>query len=429
MIKQREVENPENLILTGLIVSTEAINSIRAIYQPTFFQTRWTRVTAEWCIEYYEKYQKAPGRHIQDIFESKELDENTNDLLRSFLEGISGEYERCSEFNAEYIVDLTERYFQNIQLEALSKKIRDDVRAGNTLQALTAVRSFENVSRKVVQGTSLFDNNDNLFSEDDSNNLFMLPGAIGKLFGMLKRKQLIAFMAPAKRGKSWWIEELVKIGMLKGYNTVIFSLEMEEREIKERITMGLTGRPLPGRPTEILIPVFDCVKNQQDTCTMDERSCTVGLLDDGEKPSFEQSPAGYTACNHCEGTRDFWKGTWFRRVVRKNITGYVAARKLKAVKQMSRGDLRVVYFPPDSTTVEDLEGQLDHWKREGFIPDIIGIDYADLLGVNKNIEYRHKLDHIWKHIKRLSQDRSCLVVTASQASKDTYDKKIKKNIS
>ena len=68
---------------------------------------------------------------------------------------------------------------------------------------------------------------------------------------------------------------------------------------------------------------------------------------------------------------------------------------------------------------------LDIWERQdGFVPDVIVIDYADLLAPDGGgvQEFRHKQDQVWKSLRALSQERHVLTVTATQADADSYKK-------
>ena len=430
-MKIQKVETPERLILTGMIVSHEAIEEIHSIYQADFFQSRWSRLVAGWCMDYYKQYDKAPGRHIQDIFEEHEdsMEENTSESISMFLDGLSGEYERSETFNASYVTDLTEKYFQTNQLEKLCSSVKHKLRNGDLQKALSSIRNFDDVKRGTEEGVSLYgeDTFKKIFrGEDDPNYLFTLNGDIGKLIGPQKRKTLISFVAPAKRGKSWWIDEVVTKGHLKGFNAAIFSMEMEESEVLERIAMGLTASPLPNTATKIRIPIFDCAANQKGFCAK-EKPNEIVLLDedDDEKPKFDEAPTDYRACTLCRGTKEYWPASWYKEVRKRPVTSLRATKKMKAIKRMVKAEMKICYLPPDITTLRDIRGVLSSWEKKGFVPDILGIDYADLLNSEEKMEHRHRLDSVWKGLKRLSQEKSCLVVTASHSGKESFEKKIK----
>jgi replicative DNA helicase len=429
-MKVKKFETPERLILTGMIVSNEAIMEIHEIYKSTFFQSRWTREVASWCIDYYRKYEKAPNKHIKDIYEdkTKDMDETTASAIGDFLEGISNEYGRNETFNAQYISDLTEQYFQANQMEQLCQEVRQRIKNGEQQAALSFIRNFDSVKRKKSEGVSIYDDDiiEEIFSEEgDPNELFQPNGAVGEVLGSMKRKRLIAFVAPAKRGKSWWIQEICLQGHLKGFNAAIFTLEMEEEEVVTRIASNLTASPIGSESRRILLPVFDCERNQNGSCNLTRDNSEILVLEGEEKPSWQDSNQDYRACTNCIGSKEYVSETWWKPKDIKSSSLMRAKRKMKAIRRMVKGEMKVCYLPPDITTVDDIKGALAEWEKEGFVPDIIGVDYADLLNSSEKLEYRHRLDSVWKSLKRLAQDKSCLVVTASQAGKEAFSKKIK----
>jgi hypothetical protein len=64
-------------------------------------------------------------------------------------------------------------------------------------------------------------------------------------------------------------------------------------------------------------------------------------------------------------------------------------------------------------------------KQDNFVPDIILIDYADILASDADssrLEPRNQQNKIWQRLRKLSQQKHCLVVTATQADAASYDK-------
>jgi replicative DNA helicase len=88
--------------------------------------------------------------------------------------------------------------------------------------------------------------------------------------------------------------------------------------------------------------------------------------------------------------------------------------------------LRLISYPAFSASLTDVEDDLEKLEiQEGFIPDIIIVDYADILAPEgKHREYRHQIDEIWKRLKGMAEERSCLVVTGSQSNRMSMDKEI-----
>jgi replicative DNA helicase len=76
--------------------------------------------------------------------------------------------------------------------------------------------------------------------------------------------------------------------------------------------------------------------------------------------------------------------------------------------------------PSASVNVPKIEAILNGWERAGWVPDIIIIDYADLLAPITAREQLHQIDETWAALRGLSQSRHCLVVTATQASAQSF---------
>jgi hypothetical protein len=55
-------------------------------------------------------------------------------------------------------------------------------------------------------------------------------------------------------------------------------------------------------------------------------------------------------------------------------------------------------------------------SREGFIPDVLLVDYADLMKVD-SVNYRQDLGRVYKELRGIAVERNIGVVTASQANR------------
>jgi replicative DNA helicase len=79
--------------------------------------------------------------------------------------------------------------------------------------------------------------------------------------------------------------------------------------------------------------------------------------------------------------------------------------------------------PNSSINVKGIDGVLDRWAAErGFIPDVIVVDYADILAPeNDGKDARHQVDETWRSLRRLSQERKALVIAPTQADAASYD--------
>jgi replicative DNA helicase len=93
--------------------------------------------------------------------------------------------------------------------------------------------------------------------------------------------------------------------------------------------------------------------------------------------------------------------------------------KVKTIK----GNLIVEQFPAKTASILTLKSHLDRCIAQSQKPDVIIVDYADLLkGHNK--ELRFELKQIYEGLRALSAEYNCPIWTASQTNRSSLDSEI-----
>jgi len=145
--RQESNAHIERIIIIAMIVSDEALQALAPIYKPGCLTVDPAQTVARWCIEYHQQYGKAPGRHIQDIYDSARrggLRQEQADLIHKFLSSILKEYEQQREgFNPKYAIDQAEKYFREVALRKLMEGVQKKIEAGDTGRALELVERFQ----------------------------------------------------------------------------------------------------------------------------------------------------------------------------------------------------------------------------------------------------------------------------------------------
>jgi len=435
-VKRKKMDGSlERKIATGAIVSDHFIRELRTIYKPDFMQVPFAKRIIAWALEYDEQYQAAPRAHIQDIFNSharKDLDDDLVDLISAFLTEISSEYERADKFNADYLLDETTKYFKIKSMSNLSEDIKAELSQGNVLEAEQLLTGFKRTERVGSSGVNPFTDEEAIYDafEVEQEPLIILPGAVGELLNdQLVREGFISFQGPEKRGKTWWLQELgIWAGRCRS-NVAFFAIgDMSQRQMIRRKHVRIAGRSnLKKYCGDLLVPVLDCKRNQNDKCTHKHRESDVGL--EGAT-KLSETPRNYSPCTHCVKNHPFqFRGTaWYRlRKAVEPLSWRDGVKKAKKFANRMRGrDYRLITFPSDSINVDGIRAQLDIWEHfEGFIPDVIIIDYADNLAAPKGVqEFRHQQSKTWKQLRAVSQERRCLVITATQTDAQSYEAEI-----
>ena len=142
------------------------------------------------------------------------------------------------------------------------------------------------------------------------------------------------------------------------------------------------------------------------------------LAEKYEEYANDYEPCDSYGCAKRRGT------VWVEKVKKaRPLTVKQAKKELRRFFQRYKRRFKLITYPPDLLTVSEIRNRLNDWERyDGFVPDVIAIDYADLLSADdgKANEFRHRQDHIWKNLRALSQERHALVVSATQADAESY---------
>lgn len=426
----------ERQILTGMIVSDRFNQLIKPILRDDVFQCSYGAIIGNWCKDYHTKYNKAPGKNIQDIFlnNSHSLTDTDSEAIKQFLASISDEYVRADVFNIDYILDQAENHFRLSSLQKLKSEIDTSIISGNPEDGENLVNHYVRPARPTSKGVDSFRDLTAIldaFNAEKTDTLFSLPGVLGKEVGKIGRGQLASILGQGGIGKTWWLLLLSRIAIFRGLNVTLFSFEMPEKQITKRIQQMITGRPKKDYPEGILIPVFDCLKNQMGYCNKPERTNQVQLWEPKKQyfPSFEDSPPSYRVCTSCRGNPEWEQANWF---VHKNIdkinNDYIIEKNKSLQTMFARaGNFHIYAAPSGSMSVTDIRAYLkNRIFYEGVVPDVIITDSADKMRADgKHDQHRHGINSIWMGHKALAEEFHSAVITVSHSNTERSQKRIK----
>lgn len=371
----------ERDLILGLIVSDDFCREIVPILNPKHLEVEYARMIASWVKDYYDLYNNAPKKDIIKIYRShcSELnDEALQDNILSFIEKIDNDYDSMSSFNAEYAIQESIKYLKGRSLKNLSQDIESYLLSGDVNKAESVLTKFKKVEKNSGESVSLLNDSETVLISftEERDKLFSFNGAFGKLVGDVHREDFISFLAPMKAGKTFSLIDAGIEALRNGLKVVFFSLEMSRTQMVKRIWKTLSGQVTEDMELEI--------------------------------PQFVQNGSKFEIEN--------------KTVKKKASTILDVEKKQKSLKRMFRGGEFIVFAEPAySLTVEKLETKLDDLELDGFIPDVIIIDYADIMCPSEKGEYRHQLDSIWKRLRALAQKRKAVVFTASQTNRSAIN--------
>ena len=374
----------EKDIIYQLIVSDKFCREIVPVLNPKFLEVSYIKIVAIWIKDYFKKFKEAPKKNIIKLYRSHidELkDESLQENILTFIEKLDKDYDSIKVSNDDFAIQNAIKYLKARSLKNFSEDIDSYIASGDIEKAENCVTKFRKVEIASGEGVSLLEDSDIITESftEEQDLLFAYPGDFGRLIGDIHREDFIAFLAPMKAGKTFQLVDFGIEALKNNLKVVMYSLEMSRTNMIKRVWTALSGQIT--KDIEIEVPYFE---------------------EDGDKWRIE------------------------KKVVNKKASSVLEVKKKQtSLKRLFRGGAFRIYAEPAySMTVESLENKLDDLAYEGFYPDVIIIDYADIMAPSDKNEYRQQIDGIWKRLRALAQKRKAVVVTASQTNRGAISREV-----
>jgi len=440
----------ERQIIIGAVVSTEYLTQIRDLWNIGYFESVTAKRLARWIWQYYSTYNKAPGKHIETIFYDKIKTEKLNptvadEIENEILPSLSKQYEE-NDINLDYLIGATKKYFTERKLTLHKDSIEAALSKNDLILAEQLASEYKPLSVNPTSTLTLsdpitLDRVDKAFNTD-SIPLITYPSTLGDFWNdQLVRGGFISLLASEKRGKSWWLLDLALRACRQKQKVAFFQAgDMSESAQLKRICIYLSQKSNMERYCgKMYEPICDCVLNQINSCKKEERTCGFGIFPDKtfvevkydiSKDSlvsaYEKEP-DYEPCTCCDEYKSRKLGTpWIKEIEIKTPLYVDEAKRMITDFFIKYGrQFKLSTHPIHTLTVKDMNAILDIWERQdGFIPDVIIVDYADILAPEgSDKDFRHSQNKIWMGLRNLSQTRGLpLVITATQADAASYEK-------
>lgn len=378
---------PSKRVLTAMIMDSAVCGRIAAHWGGGLFRGKWENLVGGWCAKYFTKYETAPGVEIETAFRAwaqDAKDDSTVQLVESFLHTLSGEYEKRRPDSAEYIIDMAGKHFNETRMLALADGIKNDIANGERDRAAERLNGYHRIELGAGGGVDVIQDKAAIKAAltDAAADYFSYDGGLKYFFdGMLGPDIFLAFQAPMKRGKTFWQMDMAWRAMLAKRRVAFFEIgDMSQNQIMRRFVVRATERPLKPA-TGILFPKH--------------------LEMDGEKPQVTHK-----------------KGDWSKPLTWE--TAWAACKKITGDLESKESFLRLSCHPSGTINVPGIAGVIAGWERKKWCPEIIVIDYADLLAPISQKDMLHAIDENWSALRGLSESRHCLVVTATQAKASAF---------
>lgn len=430
----------ERKICIGIITSTEYLQGIQSIWDLKLIESATARLLCSWAKEHFDQYDRAPDKDIESIYLTKvsNLQKEQAEWIEDILESLSDE-SVTTPINIPYLIDQTKQYFKQRSLRILADDMQFELDKGNLSIAEDLINQYTPVLTNEAAFLDPFSPDareivKTAFAEREQP-LIKFPKAFGAFINReLIRGGFVALMGSEKKGKSMMLLEMAMKALKAGSHVAFFQAgDMTELQQLRRLAIYLTERSDEERYCRgQWIPLPDCILHQLDTCNKDcrEESFTKPFKNEKEI-TFESLIAAakgnkeHIPCHNCNEERK--GGAWLKWIEAKQpLTWPHAYKALRKFGKQQSSSFRISTHANGTLSVQGLKGILSQWeKQSGFIPDVIIIDYADLLvSDNSRLDFRHQQNLIWQQLRNLSQERNCLVLTVTQIAARGYGKEL-----
>jgi hypothetical protein len=371
-----------------MLQDTTVLGVLSSQFTEGQFTSSWANLIAGWAVDYYREYEAPPEDALVGLFESWadacDDDEKVDMVGRYVNQLLDMELE---SINSQYIIDTAGELLNRVKLQRLAESIMGDLDRGKLVEAEARVVDFNRVDLGGGSGVDVLSNEAALKAafDDKREPLIKYGGALGEFFDEhMERDGFIAFLGPEKRGKSWWLIDTAWRAINQKRRVAVFSVgDMSEAQMIRRLAVRASRAPMKAGPVQYPTGI--------------ERDY------DSEMATVER------------GVKHYEHGLTWRTAMR-------AYEKL--VKRKLGGDgqaLRLSTHPSSSLSVRGIKGILQTWERRGWVPDVVVVDYADILDMpDGGNDLRHRINESWKQLRALSQTYHCLVVTATQADASAH---------
>ena len=373
----------EKQLLVGMIMSDDFLKRITPVLDINYLDLTPARTVAGWVLEYWEAYRKAPKAMMREVFDNRRaaLSEEHAEWISEFLAKLSNHYEK-EGFNENYVFDNSVNYFRRQRLLRSTAEIKQLLERGQVAEAEHLWLQGAKLPVATDVGIDPFDPATvrELFRRDE-HRVTMWTGipTLDQMVGPMKSGWLVLFMAPMKRGKTFAWGYMAVQAALQGLNAVFVSLETEQEDNAARFWMNVGSMVNTSAGREVEFPYYP-------------------NIEDPSRVSYHAAVRP-TACN--------------KRAV-------LAA--VKDFNQLARGRVQLKTYPMGTASIEDVRHYLDTLEvYEGFVADVIVVDYLGILKSQKGMVGRDHYDFNTRELKALAQERQAIVISGHQGTKKTLD--------
>jgi replicative DNA helicase len=368
----------QELCLTLLCFDEEGGRALTNLL-PARLYDPFYREIAHQLNDYWVQWKKAPGEHTLDVFDTvKSRSPQKKEIYDEILESIKKSKEGI---NRAYVLSQVQGFVRRQQIKKTMAEViqllQNDSDEGIDQAEAQLLNAFRNPAATFDTGTFFSDKSRSLsFLNDAQRDVF--PTGIKEIdqnYSGPARKELLLFMALAKRGKTWACVHLAKHAMLARKRVCHISLEVSEPVLCQRYVQSLFS--LNKRQAKTVVSRFD----------KDELGRFIQITEDTLDRPHLMDP----------------------KVVAE------LGRKIDLYK--NRPPLVIKEFPTSELSISGLRAYLECLETfHHFIPDLLIVDYPALMKLDED-NLRISLGHTIRQLRGLAVSRNIAILAPAQSNR------------
>lgn len=341
------------------------------------------RIIAERCMEYWRVHRQAPKMHTADLFDDI-LEDKNNRRANTYRRILTAMMALDGQINIDYVISKLTAFTRMQSLKSAILKSSEQLQAKQE----TALPEIEKIWHDLLKtnvatfepGSRLGDVSSFIEYMETQYGEFLLGiPELDRMQIVPSRGTVLIFLAPAKRGKTWFLINVGRtIAVVNRKKVVHISLEMSEEQVKQRYYQSLFGA------------------TKRKGSIINRR---LEKDDDGRLAAIEDE----------EVEPDFYLNN--RREIENELNVHLSSLGSRI------NNVIIKRFPPRTLTTETLDAYLDNLEAtEGFIPDAIILDYIGIMKTDPR-NHRITLGRVLEDFRAVCVRRNVAGVTAHQISK------------
>ncbi len=429
-------------IITNAIVNDEYLKRFSTIPNwKGLIPIEWADTVLSASVAFYGRFASAPKKQYILNFLNRNQKEFKfrDDVLPTLIDFLNGLPDEVN-INAEYEIENTISFFRKRSLTIAKEQLETALQVDDVNLAEQAIK----VKSTEIDHVDNLDvlNMDAVLQEAVQRveePLLLMGGAFGQLVSShLTKGCLVFFLATAKAGKTWCLYTLASKIYNSGKNVLLFAagdLDKLDNSIRIGHIMSKNDTASCQQYSGIFAyPCIDCKLNQNQTCPRSSNKIKLTELVEDSIKKFDDPeqllaslPAGYAPCNQVKTCPDAVY-TWTYEPRDVQYRGWQGLNTHKEISKRRNGKVKfkIKIYPNNTLNTAEIEKQVQRCVEiEGWTPDVVMIDYADIMGnevgVFGNKEQRHVENERWKNLRKLTQSKYGYgIVTLSQSNRAGY---------